>query len=171
MLYAFHLEAQRSKIRNSMVVTISLFHSSQNLNVEIFAKQSRWKFKKLATLALPSSRDCVAPSIKPIILFLIKPFLFVTQVCEREYDLILNSDVNCSSHHQWFYFEVSSSDVQKHGWNVERELVSLGVIQDLVCFFSRSVIWSRMLRISSILSIVRRSIASLILVSFPWNVW
>lgn len=32
------------------------------------------------------------------------------QVCEREYDLILNSDVNCSSHHQWFYFEVSNME-------------------------------------------------------------
>nr|XP_015198902.1 PREDICTED: cytosolic carboxypeptidase 4 isoform X2 [Lepisosteus oculatus] len=29
------------------------------------------------------------------------------QVRRCEYDLILNSDVNSSSHHQWFYFEVS----------------------------------------------------------------
>ncbi|XP_051776799.1 cytosolic carboxypeptidase 4 isoform X1 [Erpetoichthys calabaricus] len=29
------------------------------------------------------------------------------QIRRFEYDLILNSDVNCSQHHQWFYFEVS----------------------------------------------------------------
>ncbi|XP_028418309.1 cytosolic carboxypeptidase 1-like isoform X2 [Dendronephthya gigantea] len=32
------------------------------------------------------------------------------QVCEKEYDLILNSDVNCRSHHQWFYFEVGNME-------------------------------------------------------------
>nr|XP_060611864.1 cytosolic carboxypeptidase 4 [Anolis sagrei ordinatus] len=32
----------------------------------------------------------------------------VIQVREYEYDLILNPDVNCSQHHQWFYFEVSA---------------------------------------------------------------
>ncbi|XP_066558023.1 cytosolic carboxypeptidase 4 isoform X2 [Amia ocellicauda] len=29
------------------------------------------------------------------------------QVRSYEYDLLLNADVNCSQHHQWFYFEVS----------------------------------------------------------------
>ncbi|XP_071965777.1 cytosolic carboxypeptidase 1-like isoform X2 [Antedon mediterranea] len=29
-------------------------------------------------------------------------------VRQHEYDLILNSDVNCNHHHQWFYFEVSN---------------------------------------------------------------
>ncbi|KAL0968063.1 hypothetical protein UPYG_G00261840 [Umbra pygmaea] len=29
------------------------------------------------------------------------------RVRSHEYDLILNADVNCSQHHQWFYFEVS----------------------------------------------------------------
>lgn len=32
------------------------------------------------------------------------------QIYEREYDLILNSDVNCNGHHQWFYFEVSNME-------------------------------------------------------------
>ena len=30
------------------------------------------------------------------------------QVSDKEYDLILNADVNSSHHHQWFYFEVSN---------------------------------------------------------------
>ncbi|KAJ7997832.1 hypothetical protein DPEC_G00216240 [Dallia pectoralis] len=29
------------------------------------------------------------------------------RIRSHEYDLILNADVNCSQHHQWFYFEVS----------------------------------------------------------------
>ncbi|XP_077988802.1 cytosolic carboxypeptidase 1-like isoform X2 [Glandiceps talaboti] len=29
------------------------------------------------------------------------------QIREYEYDLILNSDINCNHHHQWFYFELS----------------------------------------------------------------
>lgn len=30
------------------------------------------------------------------------------QASNREYDLILNADVNSRHHHQWFYFEVSN---------------------------------------------------------------
>ncbi|EDO34305.1 predicted protein [Nematostella vectensis] len=32
------------------------------------------------------------------------------QVREYEYDLILNPDINCRHHHQWFYFEVSNME-------------------------------------------------------------
>lgn len=32
------------------------------------------------------------------------------QVGPREYELILNSDVNSDRHHNWFYFEVSNMD-------------------------------------------------------------
>ncbi|XP_046861355.1 cytosolic carboxypeptidase 1-like [Xenia sp. Carnegie-2017] len=32
------------------------------------------------------------------------------QINEREYDLILNSDINCKIHHQWFYFEVRNME-------------------------------------------------------------
>ncbi|KXJ16139.1 cytosolic carboxypeptidase 1 [Exaiptasia diaphana] len=32
------------------------------------------------------------------------------QIRENEYDLILNPDINCRHHHQWFYFEVSNME-------------------------------------------------------------
>lgn len=32
------------------------------------------------------------------------------QVRDYEYDLVLNPDINCKHHHQWFYFEVSNMD-------------------------------------------------------------
>lgn len=32
------------------------------------------------------------------------------QVRDCEYDLVLNPDINCKHHHQWFYFEVSNMD-------------------------------------------------------------
>ena len=38
---------------------------------------------------------------------------------DYEYDLVLNPDINCKHHHQWFYFEVSES-------------VSLNIIQFLI---------------------------------------
>lgn len=36
------------------------------------------------------------------------------QIREHEYDLLLDSDINTNSHHQWFYFEVSnmSADIE-----------------------------------------------------------
>lgn len=36
----------------------------------------------------------------------------VIQVREREYDLILNPDLNTTYHHQWFYFQVSGMEAQ-----------------------------------------------------------
>uniref|UniRef100_A0A8C4XH01 tubulin-glutamate carboxypeptidase n=1 Tax=Erpetoichthys calabaricus TaxID=27687 RepID=A0A8C4XH01_ERPCA len=38
---------------------------------------------------------------------IIDKVVFDLETPRFEYDLILNSDVNCSQHHQWFYFEVS----------------------------------------------------------------
>lgn len=34
------------------------------------------------------------------------------QVRDYEYDLVLNPDINCRHHHQWFYFEVSNMDAE-----------------------------------------------------------
>lgn len=34
------------------------------------------------------------------------------QVRDYEYDLVLNPDINCKHHHQWFYFEVSNMDAE-----------------------------------------------------------
>uniref|UniRef100_A0A3P8ZV88 Peptidase M14 domain-containing protein n=1 Tax=Esox lucius TaxID=8010 RepID=A0A3P8ZV88_ESOLU len=44
---------------------------------------------------------CVPNGIIPIVVF------YIWSKVLHEYDLILNADVNCSQHHQWFYFEVS----------------------------------------------------------------
>lgn len=34
------------------------------------------------------------------------------QVRDFEYDLVLNPDINCKHHHQWFYFEVSNMNAE-----------------------------------------------------------
>lgn len=34
------------------------------------------------------------------------------QVRDYEYDLVLNPDINCKHHHQWFYFEVSNMNAE-----------------------------------------------------------
>ena len=60
------------------------------------------------------------------------------QVRPREYDLILNPDVNTNHHHQWFYFQVSN--MQAHV-NYRFNIVNCEKLNSQFNFGSQSVLF------------------------------
>ncbi|XP_072593350.1 cytosolic carboxypeptidase 4 isoform X3 [Vulpes vulpes] len=95
--------AQSMLERKRGVQRIKIFEDVQRLiqpcdviNKVVFSLDEPWSLQDTASNCLQFSSEFESGNLRKAI-----------QVREREYDLLVNTDVNSSQHQQWFYFKVS----------------------------------------------------------------